>query len=491
MVDRDELESCLQQRPREDAQIIAQRAAIRAMPFYYSYLDERPSISEFQPALPILRCLLVAGVSREFAEPEYTSAAERAVSSIQGVSSFLSNSSTYAATLAAEASSYGEYSIAYSASDAAEAATLASEASAVLAQAFSDAVVRDLQESDSAVRLLRASVWHDDTPELWHETEQRALKFLAIETGDANSFWHRWWRGAVSGQWLDWNLQRDVALIPDDIWQQGPKAVAAAIAEIEARYALALTDNAETIEPDPETGRLILVPTSALPPDLGHYARRKMLKAVALVEDPACLQMYGGLSADLAMLRDAVADAANMPVELYDACASATRRLAVRAANGECPPPDKDAVLSDYLTRLREVAADILSHDPATQSVLERRNAITGNTALIDSAVAVQQATAELLRVTAGHLAKSLPKDAALATDPTANPDDRKAAAFRWAGRFLRIGAWCVGASVGATYALGQTIVLAKDVLEALPIIQASPYYQQALAAVLRLLNLG
>ena len=118
-------------------------------------------------------------------------------------------------------------------------------------------------------------------------------------------------------------------------------------------------------------------------------------------------------------------------------------------------------------------------------------DAITGNTALIESAVAVQQATAELLRVTAGHLAKSLPKDAALATDPTANPDDRKAAAFRWAGRFLRIGAWCVGASVGATYALGQTIVLAKDVLEALPIIQASPYYQQALAAVLRLLNLG
>lgn len=55
---------------------------------------------------------------------------------------------------------------------------------------------------------------------------------------DPDSFWHRWWRGAVSGQWLDWNLQRDIALIPDDIWQQGPKAVAAAIAEIEARHDL-------------------------------------------------------------------------------------------------------------------------------------------------------------------------------------------------------------------------------------------------------------
>lgn len=313
------------------------------------------------------------------------------------------------------------------------------------------------------------------------------LENLTHETGDPNSFWHRWWRGAVSGQWLDWNLQRDVALIPDEIWQQGPKAVMAAIAEIEARHALALTDNAETIEPDPETGRLVLVPSSALPSDLRLYARRKMLKAADLVDDPTCLQLYGGLASDLAMLRAAVADAGNMPVELYDACASATRRLAIRAANGECPPPDKDAVLADYLTRLREVAADILSHDPATQSVLDRRHAITGNAALIDAAEAVLQATADVVPVTAGLLAQALPRDAALATDPNAAPEDRKAAAFRWAGRVLRIGRWVGGAMVGT----GGALVLTKEVLEALPILQASPYFQQAMAAILTWLNLG
>ena len=80
--------------------------------------------------------------------------------------------------------------------------------------------------------------------ELWMLRSNAVFAGLAKEmedgwVSDSNvwSFWHRWWRGAVSGQWLDWNLQREVALIPDDIWQQGPKAVAAAIAEIEARRA--------------------------------------------------------------------------------------------------------------------------------------------------------------------------------------------------------------------------------------------------------------
>lgn len=34
-------------------------------------------------------------------------------------------------------------------------------------------------------------------------------------------------------------------------------------------------------------------------------------------------------------------------------------------------------------------------------------------------------------------------------------------------------------------------LVLSKEVLEALPILQASPYFQQAMAAILKWLNLG
>jgi hypothetical protein len=68
--------------------------------------------------------------------------------------------------------------------------------------------------------------------------ETKGLANLALESGDPNSFWHRWWEGAKSGQWLDWDLQLEVALIPDEVWQAGPKAVAEAIAQIEEKFAL-------------------------------------------------------------------------------------------------------------------------------------------------------------------------------------------------------------------------------------------------------------
>jgi hypothetical protein len=50
---------------------------------------------------------------------------------------------------------------------------------------------------------------------------------------DPWNFWTRWWDGLVTGQSLDWVLQEKVALIPDDIWQEGAAAVARAIREIE------------------------------------------------------------------------------------------------------------------------------------------------------------------------------------------------------------------------------------------------------------------
>lgn len=42
----------------------------------------------------------------------------------------------------------------------------------------------------------------------------------------------------MSGQQLDWNLQETVALIPDEVWEAGPGAVAEAISTIEERLRL-------------------------------------------------------------------------------------------------------------------------------------------------------------------------------------------------------------------------------------------------------------
>lgn len=62
-------------------------------------------------------------------------------------------------------------------------------------------------------------------------------EFLTSNSGTWG-FWSRWYRGFVKGEPLDWALQREVALIPDEDWKKGPEHIARLIEEIEARFAL-------------------------------------------------------------------------------------------------------------------------------------------------------------------------------------------------------------------------------------------------------------
>jgi hypothetical protein len=311
----------------------------------------------------------------------------------------------------------------------------------------------DAQEIERDGQVLTRPLWMAAPPEWFALRHEAAIAHWRTKP-QRWGFWLRWWEGVVSGQQVDLDVQRRVAEIPDEVWRKGPEAVAEAIRGIETPYALAATDNAETIEEDAETGKLHLVPTSALHSDLGGYVRRKIIKAVDLFGEAASTQQYRAIAPDLDMLRRAEADAGNLPVELYDACASATRRLAMRAEAGECPAPDSDPLLADYRNRLIDAAADILAHDPMTREVLERRNRIKGNTALIDGKMTLNVAVQIVLPGTEGRLADTLPQDGMLATDPQANPEERKDASVRLAGRMLRIMIWIMQNPVKGTAVL-------------------------------------
>ena len=52
------------------------------------------------------------------------------------------------------------------------------------------------------------------------------------------SFWSDWFEGFLSGRPLNWELQRRVALIPDEDWSQGPEHIGKIIEEIRARFEL-------------------------------------------------------------------------------------------------------------------------------------------------------------------------------------------------------------------------------------------------------------
>lgn len=62
------------------------------------------------------------------------------------------------------------------------------------------------------------------------------LRTNHLEAIGANDFWSRWHARAMFGEPLPWELQRQVALIPEGIWQAGPTSVAESIADIERSF---------------------------------------------------------------------------------------------------------------------------------------------------------------------------------------------------------------------------------------------------------------
>lgn len=62
------------------------------------------------------------------------------------------------------------------------------------------------------------------------------LRYFASD--DYWRFWEEWFRSFIDDTPLDWELQRRVALIPDEDWEQGPEHIAKCIEKIRAKFAL-------------------------------------------------------------------------------------------------------------------------------------------------------------------------------------------------------------------------------------------------------------
>ncbi|MGB3312817.1 MAG: hypothetical protein WBB85_00210 [Albidovulum sp.] len=81
---------------------------------------------------------------------------------------------------------------------------------------------------------------------LWLTIEQPAIAsdawdtFVSVLENEAPTwrFWIEWVQSFRSGYPVDWDLQREVAAIPDEDWESGPEHIARIVAEISARHAL-------------------------------------------------------------------------------------------------------------------------------------------------------------------------------------------------------------------------------------------------------------
>lgn len=232
--DHTALVTWLRDRSRGDSIIIAQRCAARVFPIWFGSLNEFWARATKSTALPFLRRLLTSGISASL--PNLLPWPATPADAFSTSSSPDFNASATAAIVAANfaVSSALATSIVIVASNAADVAAQAAAASAD-ADAIWSAIRDDAQALTNGEDLLALPLWSGNLPDWFRMADGEGRMIWAAEPMSW-AFWTRWWDGVLSGQQLDWDLQRDVALIPNEDWARGPAHMAEVIAGIEARH---------------------------------------------------------------------------------------------------------------------------------------------------------------------------------------------------------------------------------------------------------------
>jgi uncharacterized protein (DUF1697 family) len=99
-------------------------------------------------------------------------------------------------------------------------------------------VREDARLSEAEEDSFKRRLWSVPHPDWFGRRDEQMRAIWMKEGAEIWSFWLRWWDGVVSGRPLPWDLQEKVALIPDEVWDQGAEAVAAEIARIEEQFRL-------------------------------------------------------------------------------------------------------------------------------------------------------------------------------------------------------------------------------------------------------------
>ncbi|MEZ5887167.1 MAG: hypothetical protein R3D56_09830 [Paracoccaceae bacterium] len=268
--------------------------------------------------------------------------------------------------------------------------------------------------------------------EAWHEVRSEWAK-----QGETFSFWQRWYEAALLGIQPDPSLPAEVALIPDEVWEAGPGAVAEAIAQIEIPFAIARTPNAEVISINPETGLIRADPVS-------HLSAKHLADIVDTLLDAAHIfdghggpnGPYAALEGECRIVEDACARYAHRPVMLLRISRRVVERVTLKEKGGDCPK--NDALVRDFVTSLAGVSGDLMAFDPDVREAETARAATRQTPPPAEIAQTLVEAADRSAEISEGELNQELPVAARVAVGPEASAD-QQLAMYETKSRLLRI----------------------------------------------------
>lgn len=236
--DRESLKRWLGDRSREDAIKIAQRTACRVLPVFGRAVGAQWARELELTALPFVQTCLIAGITRRFSDFMVS----RATQTSLAVAARAASDSFHATDVAFAADAICDVSDVTRAEDAAKIISITDNVVVEAELALADVSARTAlwEEIREDARLIEGNddpflmpLWSDSAPDWFASADTRMRSIWSNDPPGRWAFWIRWWDGVLSGRQVDWELQRLVALIPDEIWQQGSDAVAEAIAKLD------------------------------------------------------------------------------------------------------------------------------------------------------------------------------------------------------------------------------------------------------------------
>ena len=188
----------------------------------------------------------------------------------------------------------------------------------------------------------------------------RVKSGLVIDQGGPWTFWAEWYDRAMEGDPLPWGLQERVALIPDEIWEAGPEAVAAEIKRIQLEYVAKSLPQAGGIAFDEDAGLFRKVTKEVARPSLLGATLAQVEGALEdVLADPS-----NGLhdrSSEVQKLTRMLERFGNDPQRIEMDCTSVYGSLTRQLTSEELPPSEQNLALRDAVS---DAAEGIRATDP-------------------------------------------------------------------------------------------------------------------------------
>jgi hypothetical protein len=350
--DLQSLREWLEPRPIQEVYKIAFRSALRVIPLACDQMESDWALRTGATALPPFRTLLTLGVVCRSPTSDVMAATQSAGRATQALTAdSVPADDSFDAVVAAIAEAAQAHSSSQPRSyltDAADTATRLVESRGIDVRVQWQQIQADAKLIEAHYDLLLAPLWPSQAPD-WFRTADGATRAILLRDPQTWSFWLRWWDGVLSGNQLDWDLQKEVALIPDAIWQQGPAAVAAAIRQIERHLA-------DLAEPDLIEKDLAALPASPRE-QIAHFKDTVALHREDIPPTLDALLEYCGREIDRLQGRNAPyssveeEEEAQRQIRVLTSIFSTLRKLR-ETIPSDGPMNDKDAERGERLTRL-------------------------------------------------------------------------------------------------------------------------------------------